>query len=173
MATVAVNNLGMKTIVFGMLVLMLTSCTTTQIFYIVRHAEKQDNSEDPPLSEAGIARGIALEKYMADKKLDTVFTSLYKRAALTGLSVSFPQSLPHIQLKQWPQTDLNDFIKRLKKISGNRNLLIVGHTNTIPPMVQALSGQSIAAIPEDVYNIIYTITISGTGKTLVSTTYGR
>jgi len=152
--------------------LLLFSCST-QTFYVVRHAEKADGSDDPGLSQAGIERGIALEKYLSGKKLDTVFTSNFKRTILTGLSVALPQSLPQVPLKQSPQGELNNFIARLKNIQGTKNLLVVGHTNTVPAIVLALCGQQIPAIPETEYNNIYIITINGKERLLTRTTYGR
>lgn len=153
-------------------ILSLNACTT-QTFYIVRHAEKENESESSGLSREGIERGMALEKYMADKKLDTVFTSEKRRAVLTGLSVSLPQSLPQVTLEQSPALKLENFIARLKNISGNKNILIVGHTNTIPSIIQSICGRQIMAIPETDYGFIYTITVKGTQITLAHSRYSR
>lgn len=162
----------MKYLKFLTIIIFFSSCST-QTFYIVRHAEKDGNTDEAGLSAAGIERGVALEKYLADKKLDTVFTSEKRRTVLTGLSVSLPQSLPQIALKQWPQQDLDKFISRLKSINTSKNILVVGHTNTIPPFVQALCGQQIPAIQETEYNNMYIISIKGKAATLVQTKYGK
>lgn len=154
-------------------VIFIFSSCSTQIFYIVRHAEKNGNTDDAGLSQAGIERGIALEEYVAAEKIDTVFTSDIRRSVLTGLSVALPQSIPQVPLKQFPQEALDKFIKRLKNIGGNKHLLVVAHTNTIPSIVLALSGKPIPAIPETEYNNMYIITIKGNQKYLVHTTYGR
>lgn len=39
-----------------LLLLAFSSCTTTQTFYIVRHTEKANNSDDPELSQAETGR---------------------------------------------------------------------------------------------------------------------
>ena len=140
-------------------ILILSSCTQT--FYIVRHAEKADNSNDPELSQAGRNRAVRLEQYMADKNLDTVFTSDTKRSKLTGLSVALPQVKPLIVLDQTPETKLNEFITRLRKINTNKNILVVGHKNTIPKIVFDLCGVGINEIGENEYDNIYIITRSG------------
>jgi 2,3-bisphosphoglycerate-dependent phosphoglycerate mutase len=149
--------------------LMLISCTQT--FYIVRHAEKADNSNDPELSAIGRERAVRLEALTADKKLDTVFTSLYKRTILTGLTVALPQSKPLISLNQTPGIELNKFTARLNRIGGNKNILVVGHTDTIPQIVFDLSGQPIAPIPENEYGFIFKVTKSGDSKTLETSRY--
>lgn len=162
----------MKYLRFLAVMIFFCSCST-QTFYVVRHAEKDGNTDDAGLTGAGIERAVALEKYLADKKLDTVFTSNIRRTILTGLSVALPQGLPQIPLKQETQTELDNFIARLKKIRGTKCILVVGHTNTVPAIVQALSGRPVPAIPETVYNNMYIITIKGKENTLVHTAYGR
>jgi len=163
----------MKYLFLGLAITLFSSCATTQTFYIVRHAEKENNSDEAGLSQAGIERGIALEKYMAGKKLDTVFTSGLRRAVLTGLSVSLPQGLPHITNSQKIPDGLNGFIERLRKIGSTKNILVVGHSNTVPVIVQSLSGQAIAPIPETEYNNIYRVVIKGKEKTMEHTKYGN
>lgn len=151
------------------LLFMLLSCTQT--FYIVRHAEKVDNSADPELSALGRERAVRLEALMADKKLDTVFTSLYKRTILTGMAVALPQSKPLISVNQTPGAELNKFTARLNHITGNKNILVVGHTNTIPQIVFDLCGQQIAPISESDYGNIFIVTKNGDRKNLERKTY--
>ena len=153
-------------------IILLSSCSM-QTFYVVRHAEKDGSTDEAGLTAAGIERAVALEKYLSDKKLDTVFTSNIRRTILTGLSVALPQSIPQVPLKQSPQEELNNFIGRLKNIHSNKNILVVGHSNTVAVIVQALSGQQIPAIAETVYNNLYIVTVKGKDVTLVHTTYGR
>jgi 2,3-bisphosphoglycerate-dependent phosphoglycerate mutase len=158
-----------KILVYSSLIFLSISCTQT--FYIVRHAEKADNSEDPELSGIGRERAIRLEALMADKKLDTVFTSTYKRTILTGLTVALPQSKPLISLNQTPGNELNRFTARLNRIAGNKNILVVGHTNTIPQIVFDLCGQQIAQISENDYGNIFIVTKNGNTKNLERKTY--
>ncbi len=159
---------GITTII----ICLLTSCSQ-QTFYIVRHAEKADNSNDPQLSQLGIERAVDLEKYLADKKLDTVFTSTFKRTMLTGLTVFLPRALPQLNIDQQNPQALNTFIQRMKNIKTNKGILIVGHTNTVPTIVQGLCGQTIAAIAENDYDNMYIIKIKNGNKTLTQFTYGK
>lgn len=159
----------MKKLFISILVFILTSCTQT--FYIVRHAEKADNSEDPELSALGRERAVRLEALMADKQLYTVFTSTLKRTILTGTTVTLAQSKPLISLSQKPGADLNKFTARLNRIGGNKNILVVGHTNTIPQIVFDLCGQTIAPIPESDFGNIYKVVKSNNSKTLVQSSY--
>jgi len=160
----------MKHLIFIAVVFLPGACST-QTFYIVRHAEKADNSHDPELSQAGRDRAVRLEQYLANKKLDTVFTSNFKGTSLTGLTVAFPRSLPLIQLDQNPDNKLNKLIARLKNISINKGILVVGHTNTIPKIVFDLSGVQINPIGENAYGNLYTLTKNGKQVDLKHTTY--
>jgi 2,3-bisphosphoglycerate-dependent phosphoglycerate mutase len=146
------------------------SCTQT--FYVVRHAEKVDNSDDPELSQLGRERAVDLQNYITER-LDTVFTSFKKRTILTGLTVALPRSIPQITIDQANEQSLLAFIERLKKISGNKAILIVGHTNTVPKIVLGISGQAIDPIPENDFDNIYIIKRSGNSITLQKLTYGK
>jgi 2,3-bisphosphoglycerate-dependent phosphoglycerate mutase len=151
---------------------LLLSCGQ-QTFYIVRHAEKADDSNDPQLSQLGIERAVDLEKYLAGKKLDTVFTSTFKRTMLTGLTVSLPRAIPQLVINQQDPQILNAFIDRMKKITGDKGILIVGHTNTLPAIIFGLCGQNITPIAENDYDNIYIITINNGNKTLQQLNYGK
>jgi 2,3-bisphosphoglycerate-dependent phosphoglycerate mutase len=162
----------MKHFFFLSILISLISCSQ-QTFYIVRHAEKADNSDDPQLSQQGRERASSLEQYLASKKLDTVFTSTFKRTILTGLTVSFPRSITQLSINQQNQQTLNDFIQRMKSIKTDKGILIVGHTNTVPTIVQGICGQTIAAIPENDYDNIYIIEIKNGNAVLQQLTYGK
>lgn len=162
----------MKHLFLFSILITLISCSQ-QTFYIVRHAEKADNSNDPQLSQQGIDRAVDLEKYLAGKKLDTVFTSTFKRTILTGLSVSLPRAIPQLTIDQQNQQTLNDFVQSMKGLKTDKGILIVGHTNTVPAIVQGLCGQTIAPISENDYDNIYIIVIKNGNAVLQQLTYGK
>jgi 2,3-bisphosphoglycerate-dependent phosphoglycerate mutase len=162
----------MKYILLMYISFLLLSCSQ-QTFYIVRHAEKAGDSNDPQLSQQGIDRAVDLEKYLASKKLDTVFTSTFKRTMLTGLSVSLPRAIPQISIDQQNPQALNNFVQRMKSIKTDKGILIVGHTNTVPIIVQGLCGQTIAPIAENDYDNIYIIDIKNGNAVLQLLTYGK
>jgi broad specificity phosphatase PhoE len=65
-----------------LLLFILSSCTTTK-YYIVRHAEKENDTEDAGLTAQGRQRGADLEKTVGT--VDSVFTCTERRTVLTGL----------------------------------------------------------------------------------------
>jgi broad specificity phosphatase PhoE len=55
----------------------------TTTIYLIRHAEKANDSKDPELSAAGTARAQNWAQYFKDKPVDHFFVTQYKRTSLT------------------------------------------------------------------------------------------
>ncbi|MBK9335728.1 MAG: histidine phosphatase family protein [Lewinellaceae bacterium] len=149
--------------------LLLASCTTK--YYLVRHAERLNNTGDSPLSPAGHARAGILRDTLADKNISQIFASTFVRTQQTAQPLATAKNL---ELTLYRPDTTAGFIARLKSV-GSRNVLVVGHSNTIPQIVEALSGEAVS-IPEDDFDNLYIVTITRgwgqTKKTLVKTTYG-
>ena len=149
--------------------LALASCTTR--YYLVRHAEKLNSTSDSPLSQTGHARAAILRDTLADKNISQVFASTFQRTQQTAQPTATANSL---ELTIYRPDTTAGLIQRLKSV-GSRNVLVVGHSNTIPEIVQGLCGENVA-IAEDDYDNLFIVTIKRgwgpTTKTLVKTTYG-
>ncbi|MCB0534044.1 MAG: histidine phosphatase family protein [Lewinellaceae bacterium] len=150
--------------------IMLSACTTR--YYIVRHAERLNNSADSPLSTTGETRANILRDSLSDKGISTVFASTYQRTQQTAQPLATALSLSLILYK--PDTTAG-LIARLDKMRG-KNVLVVGHSNTVPELVYGLSQQAVSPIPETDYDNLYIVKVSRgwgrTRRTLVHTTYG-
>ena len=135
----------------------------TQI-YILRHTEKADDSADSVLSQAGIERAKYWKKVLQHTEFDQVYTTDFKRniqtAELIAESSSVKPELYH------PMSF--EVLKFLKLIEGKK-VLIIGHSNTIPDMVNRLIGETrFPPMSHDNYNIMYVVTITpdGTASTV-------
>lgn len=150
--------------------LMLSACTTK--YYIVRHAERLDNSADSPLSATGNTRANILRDSLQNKGVSHVFASTYQRTQQTAQPLATALNLGLTLYR--PDTTAG-LVARLNKIRG-KSVLVVGHSNTVPGLVQGLSLQSVAPIPETDFDNLYIVKISrgwgSTRRTLVQTTYG-
>ncbi len=150
--------------------LMLSACTTK--YYIVRHAERLNNSADSPLSTAGNARANILRDSLSGKGIGSIFASTFQRTQQTAQPLATALNLGLTLYK--PDTTAG-LVARLNKIRG-KSVLVVGHSNTVPDLVLGLSGQSVAPIPETDFDNLYIVKISrgwgSTRRTLVHTTYG-
>jgi broad specificity phosphatase PhoE len=147
---------------------LLCSCTTK--IYLVRHAEKLNNSANPPLSNIGQQRAIALRDSLIGKNIDSVFVSTYSRTQQTAQPLC--NALHEEYIIYNADTSLQ-LAMRLKNVSG-KNILVVGHSTSIPAMVNAIANRQVA-IPDSIYNKMFIITIYRGFKTSISlneTTYG-
>lgn len=133
----------------------------TQI-YILRHTEKADDtSEDPELSTAGIKRANYWKKVLQNIDFDKVFTTEFKRNIQTADIISKERTI---------QPDLYypmsfDVLKFINQIKG-QNVLIIGHSNTIPDMVNRLIDETkYPPMSHQNYNVMYIVTINGNGET--------
>ncbi len=134
---------------------------TTQI-YILRHTEKADETaEDPSLSAAGIERAKYWKKVLQHTDFDQVFTTEFKRNIQTAELISAESSVkPELY---YPMSF--DVLKFLNLIKGQK-VLIIGHSNTIPDMVNRLIDETrYPPMSHENYNILYTITINENGDT--------
>lgn len=132
----------------------------TQIF-ILRHTEKADDtSENPELSAKGIERAAYWKKVLQHTTFDQVFTTEFKRNIQTANLIASNSSVkPEMY---YPMSfDVLTFMNQIK----GQTVLIIGHSNTIPDMVNRLIDETkYPPMSHQNYNILYTITISDDGE---------
>ncbi len=105
-------------------------------YYLIRHAEKvrvDPENKDPELNEAGQKRAIVWQEYFADLEIDKIFSTNYKRTLQTVLPFSNSSEL---EINIYYPSSIN-YEEFLETTSGD-NVLIVGHSNTIPSFVNGL-----------------------------------
>lgn len=145
------------------------SCTTN--YYLVRHAERLDNSADTPLSPAGLTRANVLRDSLLDNSIDLIFSSTYLRTRQTAQPLADALGYP---LNLYNPDTTNQFINRLKKIQG-KDVLVTGHSDNVPTMVQGLTGETVV-IPSDDFDNLFIVKITrGWGRKkvrLTRATYG-
>jgi 2,3-bisphosphoglycerate-dependent phosphoglycerate mutase len=117
------------------LAFFLTSCQST--FYVVRHAEKVDNSANPPLSELGKERAEDLKKTLADKGIWVIYSTNYIRTKTTAQPLAEARGISTQIYAASPADSMRVFIEKLKQIRGKK-VLVVGHSNTTKYVVNGL-----------------------------------
>lgn len=123
--------------------------------YLVRHAEKE-YGDNPPLSPAGRKRADALAKRMSNTGLEKIYSTNYERTLKTAEPAARQRGLI---VEQYDPRDLKGFAESLKEEAGETRgaILVVGHSNTTPYLVQLLSGQEQAPLEEHHYNRLYVL----------------
>jgi probable phosphoglycerate mutase len=148
---------------------IITPAPETTI-YLVRHAEKQTTPpNDPPLTEAGLARAANLAGMLKPLGIKAVFTSQFLRTKETARPLAeavgaTPIVVDMISDRSAPGGIAGRSIKALvERILEHRGeaILVVGHSNTLPLIIQGLGGGPVPDIPETEYDNLFILTISG------------
>ncbi|MEZ5497004.1 MAG: winged helix-turn-helix domain-containing protein [Gammaproteobacteria bacterium] len=137
-----------------------TQGNSTQLF-ILRHTEKQSiETEDPELSSEGVERAKYWKKVLQHISFDAIYTTDFIRNVQTAkliagdenakLEIYYPMSF--------------EVVRFLQKVKGQK-ILIIGHSNTIPDMVNRLIGEnSYPPMSHRNYNQMYIVTIDSSGE---------
>lgn len=135
--------------------------SVTQI-YILRHTEKTDaDSEDPELSDTGIARARYWQTVLQHVEIDRIFTTDFTRNIQTAKILSGDSG---IELEYYYPLSF-DVLKFLNTIRGQQ-VLIIGHSNTIPDMINRLIGETrYPPMSHLDYDQLFMITIGEGGDT--------
>jgi phosphohistidine phosphatase SixA len=142
-----------------------TAGSTTIV--VIRHAEKDLalSAVDPPLSEAGVARAALLARMFGDAKilgrLDAIYVSPALRNRLTAAPLAASLG---ITATIAPADDPRGLARRVLHGHAGGRALIVGHSDTVPQIVAALSGDpKIPEIADDEYGTMYIVTVPRIG----------
>ncbi len=129
--------------------------------YLVRHAEKIDDSRDPPLSGAGERRAERLAWGLGNLGIEAVWTSDFRRTRDTGFPTASGLGL---ELKIYDPRALGHLAEQLL-VSG-QTALVVGHSDTTPQLASLLCACEVAAIGHEEYDRLLIIEVDGTGRRL-------
>jgi broad specificity phosphatase PhoE len=141
------------------------SATTTTVV-LVRHAEKERVTiDDPPLAAAGERRAERLAQMFGDVRgagrIDAIYVTDARRTQQTAAPLAARLGIRPTVL---PASDMDAAVSSALREHRGGRALIVGHSNTVPEMVEKLSGVSVAPIAEDEYDNIYVVTVPTFGK---------
>lgn len=124
--------------------------------YLVRHAEKLAG-DDPSLTPEGAARAELLAETLGDAGIVRIYSTDYARTRGTAAPLAAAISVP---VYLYDASDLPAFAAVLN--SQNGRILVVGHSNTTPALVEILEGDPSAEINEAAeYDRLYVIRITG------------
>lgn len=140
-----------------------TSDSATLIF--VRHAEKADDgTKNPPLTKEGEERAERINELLkkAYSKVDAVYSTEYKRTESTALPVSREFGL---EIQSYDPRAPKVFIKKLIKDHQGEVVLIVGHSNTTPFLVNMVLGEEkFSQLDESAYDDVFIVKTREVGK---------
>jgi len=125
---------------------------------LIRHAEKDTSdtadSMDPPLSAAGEARAQLLLKSIGKYHPGAIFSTDYKRTRSTVEPLAKRRRLT---VQTYDATKPQDLVSQIMS-SKIKRVVIVGHSNTIPPLANLIIGKDLFKNLQDPeYSVIWVI----------------
>lgn len=144
------------------------------VVIIARHAEKGTTpANDPPLTDAGVARAKALAVAVADAKIQAVITTQLVRTRETGRPAAEARGLAMetVAVSGAAAVHAQAVADAVRKHAG-QTVLVVGHSNTVNLIVGALGGPKIPDLCDSQYSNLYTLVLDGAVARLVVGTYG-
>lgn len=121
---------------FIFLIVVLTACSTTTV-YIVRHAEKLNETDTTDLTPAGYARSAALAETLANRGIDSIFSTPFYRTRQTAQALAKQIGVP---VTDYPAKLIDAIVNRVNAIR-HKTVLVVGHSNTILDIARGLGAK--------------------------------
>jgi broad specificity phosphatase PhoE len=161
------------TVVGGLLAMSVLTCavwvwatadSTTVI--VVRHAEKvPDGSADPLLTPAGEARAESLARMFGDVPKEVRMDAIYVTAALRSRLTAAPLAARLELVPVVAAPDPRGLARRVLHDHAGGRVLIVGHSDTVPGIVKALSGvEDVPPMGDQEYDTLYLVSVPRIGR---------
>lgn len=133
----------------------LAAPTTAQAaeIYIMRHLQKADVSKDPALSQEGAANATSVAELLGASGIKALFATDTQRAEQTAAPLAARLGVP---VTNYDPREVPALVATVRAVPGN--VLIVGHSNTVPDLVAAFGGAKPAPLTEQDYGTIYQVT---------------
>jgi broad specificity phosphatase PhoE len=151
----------MRRLVLSAFLLFLAVPAAAQpLVFVVRHAERADSgtggattmATDPDLSDAGRARAESLAAALKDAKITAIFVTPYKRTRQTAEPLARALG---VQPTEIDAKDMGSLIEKVKAASGN--VLVVGHSNTVPDVLSKLGVDDAPKLADADYDNLFVV----------------
>ena len=145
---------------FALVSLLLLGAATAQppVIFLVRHAERAAISgrvpSDTGLSTAGQDRARHLAETLKDAKITAIYTSEYKRTQETAAPLAYSLG---IRPEVVSADDLRSLVAKIKAARGN--VLVIGHSNTLPQIIGALGISARLTIAETDFDDLFLVVL--------------
>ena len=128
----------------------------TKVIVLVRHAEKVDSSADSELSADGKERAQRLVKKIGKYRPKEIYSTDFKRTRDTVQPLATKRK---VQIQVYDPRKPQELADKIMK-SGNKRILVSGHSNTVPGLANLLGKKELFKNLEDSeYGAIWVIRI--------------
>lgn len=146
----------------------LFDARSTTVVIVVRHAETEQSTDpDPALSVYGRERAARLDRMLSQAQpvrgIDAIFTSEARRTQQTVTPLSETLALP---LNVVPSATWKDLPNKILRGHRGEYVLVAGHSNTIPALIEAMTGVKVA-LRDDEYDAMFIVFVPQISKAKV------
>jgi broad specificity phosphatase PhoE len=161
-------------LVLIILSIWITGCT--QKYFIVRHAEKaqattgtvMNTPNDPPLTDAGATRALDLATRLSREKIHYIFSTNTTRTQSTAKPTA---ARFNTKVEIYGSVD-SQLLARLSSL--HKNVLVVGHSNTVDELVNGLMGKvMLSDLPDYAYDNLFIVRRKGKKITFSREKFGQ
>lgn len=132
---------------------------------LTRHAEKENSKGDPKLTDAGTKRAENLKDILIPLQPERCFTTSPARCVLTTMPLAKAIKSPNAH---YQATDYYSLFDTIIKEHKAKKAVIVGHSNTIPEMLNLLIGEKkYDEFGENEYSRLFLVVTKGLGESEV------
>lgn len=147
---------NMKISIAFLFVLFSGVASAQTTIFLVRHAEKVDSSRDPELSLRGKARAIRLMELLSETGIDHIYATDYIRTRNTAKPLAEKLDLFIASYRPFEAQLLETLTQKM----DGKQILVVGHSNTIPDLVNRLiDKKAYEQLPDEAYSNLFVVTI--------------
>lgn len=126
-------------------------------FWVMRHLDVPAGQQDPDLTDTGRQRAEAVAAELAPHHPAAIYVSTYKRTRQSAAPLAARLGLTPIV---YDPADTPALVARVR--AGPTPALIVGHSNTVPDIVEQLGGTRPADIAHDQFGDVWGVAADGT-----------
>lgn len=128
--------------------------------YVIRHAEYDIVSgipnQDLPLNADGVARKEQLTKVLCKANVNAIFSTNFVRTQETAQELA---DIRNINMIIYPTVP--DLIQQIKSNHVGENILVVGHSNTVPIIIKELVPESTITNIYNEFHNLFVVSLCG------------
>ena len=144
---------------------MPDSLTGTTLI-LVRHAERfapESANGDPHLTPAGLSRAKTLARVLKHAGVNAIYTSRFVRTKETAKPLA-----TQLEISPREATEAIDLRDHIVSDNTGQTVLVVGHTDTLPALMNLLQANSGPAIAAHEFDNVFMVTLLEAGKLTVT-----
>jgi phosphohistidine phosphatase SixA len=149
------------------------------IVFALRHADRTPAGD---LSAAGLERAELLARMLAESGIRTAYCSdaIRTQRTMDPLKALLGSDLEIVVVATDGAGGIDEHVQeivaKVKALPGDAVAAVVGHSNTVGPVIEGLTGRQIAPIKENEFDKLFVLSIPGTAAataTVAPMRYGK